>query len=235
MRRPTLSRCLSRPSATGKRPRWGRPEGLYLGRPYWGGPPNTRQGPELSQPRRNARPRPGPPNRSGCSHHRPGSHAGHGLPTRCSTGKVPPKLAPPPRVPPPRPASRKGHERQSKEGRGDGPTWLRQCQRERRGRLCSSRGGPQDSTASLAKPCPKAAAATPPPRRRLLQLLGGGDCRYLCGYPSSAALAPPSGGVGPLQTVPGARSGGERWAWESLRRNLSAAVGSEVKTSLSPL
>lgn len=228
IRGPTLSRCLPRPSATGKRPRRGRPEGST-----WGGPPNTRQGSELSQPRRNARPRPGPPDRQCCSHHRPRSHAGHGPPTRCSTGKVSPKLTPRPVSP--RLAPRHGKVTKD-EARKAGGTYLAEAVPERKPRsaLLLARGR-QESTVSLAEPCPKAAAATPPPPRRLLQLFGGRDCRYGCGYPGSAALAPPRGGVGPPQTVPGARRGGERWARESLRRNLSTAVGSEIKTSLSPL
>lgn len=176
---------------------------------------------------------PGPPDRQCCSHHRPRSHAGHGPPTRCSTGKVSPKLTPRPVSP--RLAPRHGKVTKD-EARKAGGTYLAEAVPERKPRsaLLLARGR-QESTVSLAEPCPKAAAATPPPPRRLLQLFGGRDCRYGCGYPGSAALAPPRGGVGPPQTVPGARRGGERWARESLRRNLSTAVGSEIKTSLSPL
>lgn len=149
---------------------------------------------------------------------------GHRLPTRCRTARSRPSPDTSPASP--RVTKRPG---KAKQGRRRGLTWLRPRGRQRPSPPRSSRGGRRDRTAPPAPPLP--------PRGRLLQFLGGGNRRYYgegC-TPGSAVLAPPRGGVGPPQKVPGARKGGERWAWESQRGNLSAAVCSGVKTNLFPV
>lgn len=116
IRGPTLSRCLPRPSATGKRPRRGRPEGLYLGGPSQHAP-GLRTQPASPKRQTAARP-PGPamlqPPPAQVARR---ARAAHSLQHRQGLAQT----HTPPRVPPPRPASRKGHERRSKEGWGDLP------------------------------------------------------------------------------------------------------------------
>lgn len=126
---PTVSRCLPRPSATGKRPRRGRPKGLYLGR--GGGLPTRAKVQNSASLAETPDPGPAPLDRPCCSHHRPRSHAGHGLPTRCSTGKVSPKLTPRPVSP--RLAPRHGKATKDKARKADG-TYLAEAVPERKPR-----------------------------------------------------------------------------------------------------
>lgn len=195
-RGPTLSCCLSRPLATGKRPRRGRPEGLYWGR----GLPKRARAQNSASLAETPDPGPAPRNGRAAATTGPGRTPGTGCPFAAARARSRPNSHPRPVCP--RLAPRHGKATKDKARKAEG-TYLAEAVPERKTRSALLLAvGRQDSTASLPKPCPKAAAATPPPRRRLLQLLGGGDYRYRCGYPGSAALAPPRGGVGPPLTVP---------------------------------
>lgn len=190
IRGPTLSRCLPRPSATGKRPRRGRPEGLYLGGP-------SQHAPGLrTQPASPKRPAPRTGNAAATTG--PGRTPGTGRPLAAAPARSRPNSHPAP-CPPASPRVTE-RSRKTKQGRLGGPTWLRQCQRESPGPLCSLPGGGRNRLCRSPSPALK---QRPPP----LPHLGV----------SSSSLGVGTAGTGAGIRVP------QRWlhpgeGWDRLRR-----------------